>query len=203
MNTDRVQAFSDGVFAILITILVLNFKIPAYSSGNLSAAFFRQWPDFFAYLMTFIYIGILWLFHHDLFERIKTTTIRLNILNLLSIFLTTLLSYSMSMLSKSLYEGNFADIRFATGFYSLLALGISLSYYMIYRYITGSAGILCSPDSLLLFRKIAHYPLISIAIYALSLIFSQLNVYAGLVFLLVGISFHGFAYLLSSKSKSL
>ena len=64
MKSDRVQAFSDGIFAILITILVLEFRLPRYTAGALAAAVLAQWPILFAYVLTFSYIGILWLFHH-------------------------------------------------------------------------------------------------------------------------------------------
>ena len=201
MHTERIQAFSDGIFAILITILVLEFKIPAYTSGHLYKSVLNQWPIFLAYIMTFIYIGILWMFHHDLFEYIRVTTITLNALNLFSIFLTTMLSYSMSLLSTSLSTENAADIQFATGFYSLLALGISLSYYLIYRYIAASSAILCSPDTKNLFQTVKRYPLASTLIYAAALLFSVFNVWLGFIFLAAGIVFHCLAYWKSARIK--
>lgn len=51
MKTGRLQAFSDGVFAILITILVLDFKVPSYTPGHLITAVLHQWPTLAAYVL--------------------------------------------------------------------------------------------------------------------------------------------------------
>lgn len=66
MKIDRLQAFSDGVFAILLTLLVLDFKVPDYQAGHLSQAVIAQWPTLAAYVLSFFYVGTLWLFHHGL-----------------------------------------------------------------------------------------------------------------------------------------
>lgn len=57
MSISRFQAFSDGVFSILITILVLNFSIPAYTAGYLAAAVVNQWPTMAAYMVSYFYVG--------------------------------------------------------------------------------------------------------------------------------------------------
>jgi len=201
MTTERVQAFSDAVFSILITILVLEFNVPAYEEGKLLAAVLQQWPKFFAYIMTFTYIGILWLFHHDLFSEIQLTTAKLNILNLFSIFLTTLLSYSMSLLAASLATMNQRDLRFAIAFYALLALGISISYLLFYRYIAQNAYLLqCSRESML-FKRLQMYPFISCLLYLLALVSSFFSLAAGMFFLIIGVLFHYYAYWLTLRNK--
>lgn len=73
MKIDRLQAFSDGVFAILLTLLVLDFKVPDYQAGRLSQAVIAQWPTLAAYVLSFFYVRTLWLFHHDYFAKIKQT----------------------------------------------------------------------------------------------------------------------------------
>ena len=86
MKISRLEAFSDGVFAILITILVLDFKVPAYHTGYLWEAVLQQWPVLAAYILSFTYIGILWLFHHDLFNTFAKIDRNINLLNLLMLF---------------------------------------------------------------------------------------------------------------------
>lgn len=199
MKTERVQAFSDALFAILITILVLDFKIPEYQAGNLFAAVLRQWPTFFAYVLTYVYIGVLWLFHHDLFSSVKVTTIRLNIINLFSIFLTTLLSYSTSLLARSLSSGNETDLRFAIAFYALITFGISLSYFIFYRYLSVSEEILCKQKEASDFRRVKKYPVISTVIYLMAFTLVFINVGAGLLLLMAGTVFHCFAYWWSAR----
>jgi len=200
MKTDRIQAFSDGIFSILITVIVLEFNIPSYSNGHLAAAVWQQWPKFFAYVLTFSYIGILWLFHHDMFSCIQATDAKLNVLNLISIFLTTLLSYSMSLLSESLVTHNLSDLQFSIIFYSLLALSISLSYLEFYHYLFQKSYLLTDHTIKFQLQDLRKYPLASCLIYLLALISTVFNVYAGLLFLVAGILFHGFAYWEIAKS---
>ncbi|MCI2048719.1 MAG: DUF1211 domain-containing protein [Lachnospiraceae bacterium] len=194
MKADRVQAFSDGIFAILITILVLEFRLPDHSAGALAPAVLRQWPILFSYVLTFSYIGILWLFHHDLFGYMEKTTPKLNVLNLVSIFLTTLLNYSMSLLADSLVSGNKADMQFSFALYSAVAMGISLSYYGLYSYIGNHREMLSAEAVAGYFSSARHYPLMSAAVYAMAFLLSLLSAVPGSLFLLLGIAFHGYAY---------
>lgn len=200
MKATRIQSFSDGVFAILITLLVLEFKLPEYQQGGLAQAVLAQWPTMLAYVVTYAYVGILWLFHHDLFDRVTRVTPRLNVLNLSSLFLTTLLSYSMSLLAKSLSAPDVPDVRFAVCAYDALALSISLSYLLIYRYLSRTSC-LSEPrgsSSTSYADRMRRYPPVSIGLYAASFGTTFANVYVGLVFLVAGITFHGYAYWRSS-----
>ena len=73
-ETGRVEAFSDGVFAIAITLLVLNLKFPSTGEpGDLSGELSRQWPAFVAFLNSFVTILIIWMNHHNLFNNIRRT----------------------------------------------------------------------------------------------------------------------------------
>ena len=56
-ETARVEAFSDGVYAIAITLLILDLKVPTAHDGHLGVALLRQWPTYFAYLVSFAFIG--------------------------------------------------------------------------------------------------------------------------------------------------
>ncbi len=100
METDRFNAFSDGVFAILITILVLEFHIPVFKTGHLLAALDTQGPTFVSYLFSYLYVGTLWLFHHDYFSLLTRIDRNVNMLNLLMLFSITLIDYPMSLLAR-------------------------------------------------------------------------------------------------------
>jgi TMEM175 potassium channel family protein len=86
LSKSRFEAFSDGVFAFAITLLVLGFSLPAArltSNHDLSAALLALWPNLIAYLLSFGVIGIMWQNHHALFrqvERIDRSTIFWNLL---------------------------------------------------------------------------------------------------------------------------
>ncbi|MCH4156477.1 MAG: DUF1211 domain-containing protein [Muribaculaceae bacterium] len=203
MKSNRVQAFSDGIFTILITILVLEFRLPDYKAGNLASAVLAQWPILFAYVLTFTYIGILWLFHHDLFGHIEKTNAKLNIINLFSIFLTTLLNYSMSLLADSIVSKNEVDMRFSFTIYSGVAMSISASYFLLYSYLEKNRTLLSDKNYAAYFMSIRRFPVISMAIYGVDFVVSMLSVPFGLAFLLLGIVFHGFAYWKTARRESI
>jgi uncharacterized membrane protein len=68
-GTERIEAFSDGVFAIAITLLVLEIKIPHLQGGsNLFSSLLGLWPAYFGYVLSFVMIGIYWANHHYIFK---------------------------------------------------------------------------------------------------------------------------------------
>ncbi|WP_427814873.1 TMEM175 family protein (plasmid) [Enterococcus sp. 22-H-5-01] len=203
MRTERVQAFSDGIFAILITILVLEFKVPSYVEGRLFSAIVHYWPVLFAYILTYFYIGILWLFHHDVFQILIKTTVKLNVLNLILIFFITLLSFSMSLLGESMRTLNTNDLQVSCYIYTFLALMISLIFLLIYNYIFKNPELIEQKISLEHLKKKQKYPILSIFIYCLAFVFTYFNVFLGLLFLVLGIINHGIAYArISSLTKN-
>src|SRR3712207_4719453 len=83
LRTTRMEAFSDGVFAIAITLLVLEIAVPAGSEDDLLRAVVDQWPSYLSYLVSFSTIGAIWLKHTVITEYIANATpvlIRINLL---------------------------------------------------------------------------------------------------------------------------
>src|SRR5438309_9779037 len=66
----RTEAFSDGIFAVAATLLVLDLKVPS-SGGDLLPALEAQWPGYAAYAVSFLTIGIIWVNHHAVFDRLR------------------------------------------------------------------------------------------------------------------------------------
>jgi uncharacterized membrane protein len=81
MKTGRIEAFSDGVFAVAITLLVLGIHVPT-TKGSLISALADQWPEFAAFAISFLVIGIVWVNHHTLFHLLSHTDRVLLFLNL-------------------------------------------------------------------------------------------------------------------------
>ena len=69
-STGRLEAFSDGVIAIAITLLVLEINVPESVFENLWKGIANQWPSYLAYVTSFITIGVIWLVHHGIFRRL-------------------------------------------------------------------------------------------------------------------------------------
>lgn len=98
MTTNRLEAFSDGVLAIIITIMVLGLEIPKGSDLNSLAPLL---PTLLNYLLSFIYVGIYWNNHHHLFQVIQKVNGTVLWLNLLLLFFLSLLPISTKWLSEN------------------------------------------------------------------------------------------------------
>ena len=81
-ETNRLETFADGVFAIAITLLVLEIRIPE-QTDDLGKALLAQWPSFVAYVTSFLTIGVMWVSHHQMFTIIRRTTPTFLFLNVL------------------------------------------------------------------------------------------------------------------------
>jgi uncharacterized membrane protein len=88
MNKQRIEAFSDGVFAVAITLLVLNFKVTGLSAAYLRVQVLAQWPHLLAYVLSFVIVGVYWVAHHNLFHFLAHTNRALLWLN--NFFLMTI-----------------------------------------------------------------------------------------------------------------
>ncbi len=131
-ETSRIEAFSDGVFAIAITLLILEIKIPSPGKSSLSAALLQQWPFYLAFLMSFAFIGIMWINHHRLFTHIKRSTDVLLVLNLLLLLGVTIVPFPTAVLATFL--GSSADQRMAAMLYNGTYFVIAVLFNVLWRY---------------------------------------------------------------------
>jgi uncharacterized membrane protein len=83
-DSDRLEAFSDGVLSITITLLVVEIVRPEYEQGHLLDKLFGQWPNYIAFLASFFYTGVIWLNHRAVFSRIRYCDRSLHLANLFS-----------------------------------------------------------------------------------------------------------------------
>lgn len=104
-GTERIEAFSDGVFAIAITLLVLEIKVPHLQAGSdLLSSLLRLWPDYFSYILSFVMIGIYWANHHYIFKLFQKTNHALNLLNLLFLLFIAFLPLPTEVLGDYLLD---------------------------------------------------------------------------------------------------
>jgi uncharacterized membrane protein len=102
-ETGRLEAFSDGVFAVAITLLVLNIKMPPdnlLDDRNLGLALLGQWPMLLAFVTSFATIGIMWINHHRLFNHIKRTNNTLLVLNLLLLLVIIFIPFPTALVAQ-------------------------------------------------------------------------------------------------------
>ncbi|MFD1441441.1 MULTISPECIES: TMEM175 family protein [Lacticaseibacillus] len=201
MSKSRIDALSDGVFAILLTILILEFQPETIKPGSLNQVVLHQAPLFLMYLLSYFYVGTSWLFHHDYFQYVKRTNRTLNVLNLFVLFTVTLVNYAMVLLIEALSDGNTSDIRLAFIVYDLVALLISLSFLLLYRYLEHHPELQTVERSGITshYERIRLDPARSVSIYLLSMIATSFsNLVAGIL-LIAGVVFHFIAYLRFSR----
>jgi uncharacterized membrane protein len=105
-NTGRLEAFSDGVFAIAITLLVLEIAVPHLTDGeSLARALGNEWPSFFGFALSFITIGIIWINHHELFRDIERADHTVVVLNLLILLCVAFIPFPTAVLAENLQDG--------------------------------------------------------------------------------------------------
>ena len=135
MTTKRLEAFSDGVFAVAITLLVLDLHVPNPEGlhGSLSHALGQEWPSYAAYAVSFLVIGIIWVNHHAVMDLMARANRQLAFLNLIVLMTVVLIPFATALMAKYLRGGN-ADAHFAAAAYSavMLAMGASFGGLWIY-----------------------------------------------------------------------
>jgi uncharacterized membrane protein len=131
-RTARMEAFSDGVFAIAITLLVLEIAVPAGSEDDLLGALVDQWPSYLAYLVSFSTIGVVWLIHTVITEYLGHATSVLLRLNLLLLMLVSFLPFPTRLLAE--YVGEDDAARVAATVYGLNLLLVTVLVSVMWQY---------------------------------------------------------------------
>jgi uncharacterized membrane protein len=133
-ETARVEAFSDGVFAIAITLLILDLKVPSVTQGHLGSELARQWPTYAAFLISFWFIGIMWVNHHRLFNHIQRSDNRLLFLNLLLLLGVTVVPFPTALLAAHFYSpGRTVAAAVFNGTYVVLAVFFNVLWHHAVR----------------------------------------------------------------------
>jgi len=142
--TGRVEAFSDGVMAIAITLLVLDLKVPPLDEvrdGHLVEALAARWPSYVAYLVAFLTIGIIWLNHRTLVDRIRRFDARLHWLNLMLLLGVATLPWPTALVAEYVQRGG-PDASAAAALYGLLATLMALPWGFIWRHLADRPDLL-------------------------------------------------------------
>jgi uncharacterized membrane protein len=106
VTKSRLEAFSDGVLAIAITLLVIDLRPPQLQAGErLAHALWQQWPSYVAYLVSFVTIGVIWLNHHWILEQVVQVDGPLLVLNLNMLLWAALLPFPTAVLAEHLAAG--------------------------------------------------------------------------------------------------
>ena len=181
-KTVRMETFSDGVFAIDITLLTFQLKAPslkaAKSTYTLAIALFHQWPDYIAYLISFTTIFIIWLNHHRMYNVIRHSDSRFMFYNGLLLLLVTIVPFTTSLLADYI---NTPAYSLASALYLLLFAGISGALLIMWNYATDNFRLLKRPAADVRVQAIRTSFIISTAVYTVSAALSFLLPYMSLL----------------------
>jgi uncharacterized membrane protein len=135
MGVGRLEAFSDGVLAIVITLLILDIKVPPPTGGPLGRQLAAQWPEYLAYLVSFLVVGIIWLNHHATVQLLARTDHSVQVLNLLLLLPVSVLPWPTAVLAAYVHEGTVTDQRVAVVLYGATSTVMALAFNVLWRYV--------------------------------------------------------------------
>jgi uncharacterized membrane protein len=176
MTTTRLEAFSDGVIAILITIMVLELKVPHESSFE---ALKPLWPVFFSYVLSFVFLGIYWTNHHHLLHAVQRVNGRVLWANLHLLFWLSLVPFGTAWMGENYFSG------WSVAVYGFVLLMGAIAYFILVHALLKLHG----SDSLLAAALGSDFKgKISIVFYLVAIALTFVNGYIGFsIYVLVAI----------------
>jgi uncharacterized membrane protein len=176
-ETARVEAFSDGVFAIAITLLALEIRVPSPDvtghGSTLLPALLRLWPSYLGYLISFVTIGVMWVNHHSMFVLIRQTDRYFLLLSVFFLMCIAFLPFPTGLLAEYLRQ-----VAVAT--YSASFVLIALAYNALWWYAVREGRLLHPNADRKAVRTISRRYLIGPIAYGVSFAFAFINVWASL-----------------------
>jgi uncharacterized membrane protein len=130
-DTGRLEAFSDGVFAITITLLILEIR-PPEDYEDLLHGLAVLWPSYLAYAVTFLFIGQVWANHHVMFDHIRVADRVVLLLNTVLLMVVAFLPFATSVLAGALRSGH--GERTAVVFYGIAFAVTALTFNAVWQY---------------------------------------------------------------------
>ena len=136
MSKNRLEAFSDGVFAIAITLLVIELRPPELEDGeSLARGLAHLWPGYLGYALSFLILGVMWLNHHRMFEPVRRVDGVVLVLNLMLLLFAVLIPFPTAVLADHLADGG-DDARTAVALYCFVIFLTAIRFVLLFIAIT-------------------------------------------------------------------
>ena len=190
-DSTRVEAFSDGVFSIAITLLVIELRVGPHEHGQLLPAVLHQWPALLGFVISFVYIGIAWMNHHAVFARIRYVNRGLHWVNMGILLTTALLPFSTGVLADALRESHLPDQRVAVALYALTAGVMSAAWIPLFPYLRNHPELLEEGQEPSYFHGQRSRPWTGVILYLLAALVGAFYPWVGLLLFLVMVAYHG------------
>ncbi len=161
-ETGRLEAFSDGVFAIVLTLLVLDL-LPGDGPQGFHELF-AAWPRYLAFLTAFVTVSSIWLNHHNASTRLRRVDPRVLVINLVLLRATTLTPWPTALIAEAVGSGRREDETAAVLAYSLVTVLVGGAWTVLYRSLAGSPELLRSSDDVPWMRRFGVFSMGSIIV---------------------------------------
>jgi uncharacterized membrane protein len=132
-ETDRLEAFTDAVLSITMTLLVAEIVRPDFAPGQLLDRLAAQWTSYIAFLASFSYAGVIWLNHRAVFARVRYCDRSLHLANLLLLLPSALIPFPTAILSTAIQAGNAHDAKVAVLLYAAIAGAMCLAWLVLFH----------------------------------------------------------------------
>lgn len=174
VSTGRLEAFSDGVFAIVITLLVLEIHVPQVTPEaadvELLPRLLAMWPKFLSFALSFVIVGIYWVAHHYMFHLIRRTDRPFLWLNLLFLLCVAFVPFPTALM------GEYVGTPIAVVPYGLTLIAAGLSLQLLWWYATHRRRLVAADMDPALVRMVTRRTLLGPALYLLAILVSILSV---------------------------
>lgn len=184
-ETGRLEAFSDGVFAVAITLLVVDLKVPPNSKTvPLALALLGQWPSYLAFVTSFATILIMWVNHHSIFKLIRRIDTHLLFANGFLLLLVTAVPFPTALVSD--YLTTQSEAKVACAAYAGIFVLINIAYNLLWWEISAHRRLLKPSVSHAQIQKLTRNYTLGFPLYLLAMLLAIWNAYVsiGLCFLL-------------------
>jgi uncharacterized membrane protein len=181
-ETARVEAFSDGIFAIAITLLVLEIQVPSPDltghGSTLLQALLGLWPSYLGYLISFVTIGVMWVNHHSMFVLIRRTDRYFLLISVFFLMCIAFLPFPTAVLAEYLSEPK--GRRVAVALYSASFVLIALAYNALWWYAVWGGRLLEQDADREAVRNISRRYMMGPTAYTVSFGLAFINTWASL-----------------------
>jgi uncharacterized membrane protein len=178
MSRARLEAFSDGVIAVAITLLALDLAVPGPGHGPLLSQLGNRWPALVAYLISFCTIGIIWVNHHERIRNVKVVDRTLLFLNLFLLLWVVAIPFATSTMAEYLTSGG-QDAHVSMFLYAAIFQGMGLGFALIFEW-TLRRGHLQHPIPAELQRLVRIRSSIGALVYFVAMVVAFINAPAAL-----------------------